>query len=155
MMTHRAVGRPIVLRMTRRPLIEEPLTRSVIGGFYEVYNTLGFGFLEHVYIRALEWELLARGHQVRREVGVCVMYKGFELAHQRVDMLVDDRCIVETKSTLELHKAASRQLYNYLRATNIEVGLLLHFGPEPKFYRSVCSNRAIDPPDSLNSQHPR
>jgi hypothetical protein len=59
-----------------QPSISEALTQSVIGAFYEVYNTLGFGFLEHIYIMALERELRNRGHQVRREVGVCVMYKG-------------------------------------------------------------------------------
>ena len=85
-------------------------------------------------------ELRHSGHQIRREVGVCVMYKGEELAHQRLDMIVDDKLIVEVKSTYELHKAAPRQLYNYLRATNLEVGLLFHFGPEPKFYRSICRN---------------
>jgi GxxExxY protein len=122
--------------MRRHRLVHRALTQSVIGAFYEVYNTLGFGFLEHVYILALERELRSRGHQVRREAGVCVMYKGEELAYQRLDMLVDDVLIVEVKSTVELRKGANRQIYNYLRATNLEVGLLLHFGPEPKFYRS-------------------
>ena len=129
----------------RTRLLEEQLTRSVIGAFYEVYNTLGFGFLEHIYVMALERELRSRGHQVRREVGVCVMYKGEELAYQRLDMVVDDKLVVEVKSTYELHKAANRQVYNYLRATNLEVGLLFHFGPEPKFYRSICrkTNRSV------------
>ena len=121
-------------------LIEEALTASVIGAFYEVYNTLGFGFLEHVYVLALERELLARGHEVRREVGVWVIYKGAELAVQRLDMIVDNKLVVETKSTYELHPAAPRQLYNYLRASKLEVGLLLHFGPEAKFRRIVSSN---------------
>lgn len=63
------------------------------------------------------------------------MYKGEQLAYQRLDRIVDDIVIVEVKSTVELHKGANRQVYNYLRATSLEVGLLLHFGPEPKFYR--------------------
>ena len=105
---------------------------------------------------ALERELRSRGHQVRREVGVCVMYKGEELAYQRLDMIVDDKVIVEVKSTYELHKAANRQVYNYLRATNLEVGLLFHFGPEAKFYRSVCrttkrSDRSVE---SAESEYP-
>ena len=112
--------------MKRRRLIHEALTESVIGAFYEVYNTLGFGFLEHIYVLALERELLRCGHKVRRQVGVCVMYKGEELAYQRMDMIVDDKLIIEIKSTYELHKAAQRQLFNYLRATKLEVGLLLH-----------------------------
>jgi GxxExxY protein len=126
--------------MSRKELIEERLTHSVIGAFYEVYNTLGFGFLEHVYVMALERELLARGHRVGREVSVHVTYKGHIIAVQRIDMIVDEKLVVETKSSVELPKPAQRQLFNYLRATKLEVGLLLHFGLEPQFYRLVCSN---------------
>jgi GxxExxY protein len=121
-------------------LIEERLTHSIIGAFYEVYKALGFGFLEHVYVLALERELLARNHRVAREVSVPVSYKGEELCTQRLDMVVDDRVIVETKSTHDLNPMAHRQLYSYLRATRLEAGLLFHFGREPKFYRLVCSN---------------
>jgi GxxExxY protein len=121
-------------------LIEEALTHSVIGAFFEVYNTLGFGFLEHVYVVALERDLRARGHQIARELGVAVIYKGEEIAFQRLDLVVDGKLVVETKSTYELHKAAIRQLYNYLHATRFEVGLLLHFGLEAKFYRVVRTN---------------
>src|SRR5438105_904275 len=123
--------------MPRQKLVLEPLTRSVIGGFYEVYNTLGFGFLEHVYKAALERELLARGHQVEREVGIIVRYKGEQVAVQRFDMIVDERLLVEAKATIDLHGGAQRQVYNYLRASGLEVGLLLHFGLEPRFYRVV------------------
>ena len=127
--------------MTESPLLEAPLSRSVIGAFFEVYNNLGFGFLEHVYVMALERELLARGHRIAREVSVHVSYKGHTVAVQRVDMIVDGRLVVETKSGVELPKAAQRQLFNYLRATKLEVGLLLHFGLEPRFHRVVCSKR--------------
>jgi GxxExxY protein len=122
------------------PLIYEELTRSIIGAFYEVYNILGFGFLEHIYKMALERELRARGHHVAREVGVRVMYKGEELSHQRLDMIVDGKIVVEIKSTVDLHKSARRQVYNYLKSTNLEVGLLLHFGPKAAFYREIRSN---------------
>jgi GxxExxY protein len=128
--------------MTKLPLLEERLTRSVLGAFFEVYNTLGFGFLEHVYAMALERELLDRGHRVGREVSVHVSYKKHVVAVQRVDMIVDERVVVETKSSIELPKAAQRQLFNYLRATRLEVGLLLHFGLEPRFHRVICSNRS-------------
>src|SRR6266536_5649125 len=120
-------------------LIEAETTEAIIGSFYEVYNTLGFGFLEHIYVMALERELIARGHHVDREVAVRVMYKGEELSNQRLDMVVDGKVIVETKSTRELHKGARRQVYNYLNATNLEVGLLLHFGPVASFYREIRS----------------
>ncbi|MGH7522788.1 MAG: GxxExxY protein [Gemmatimonadales bacterium] len=118
-------------------LVEKQLTGSVIGAFYEVYNTLGFGFLEHVYVAALERELLARRHRVAREVSVRVAYKGEVIGLQRLDMVVDGKLVIETKSTSQLHKAAARQLYNYLRATDLEVGLLLHFGPKARFYRMI------------------
>jgi GxxExxY protein len=147
-------------------LIEEELTHSVIGAFYEVYNILGFGFLEHLYVMALERELRDRGHHVAREVAVRVLYKGAELGTQRIDMIVDHRLLIETKSTPELHQGASRQVYNYLRATDLEVGLLLHFGPRPKFYRTIFHHNmraaagpeplsAVDPPDSSNSSGTR
>jgi GxxExxY protein len=129
--------------MPNDKLIEEQLTESVIGAFYEVYNTLGFGFLEQVYMMALERELRSRGHAVAREVYVVVSYKGEELCRQRIDMIVDDRLIIETKSTELLHKAAIRQVYNYLRATRLQVGLLLHFGPMPAFYRQVHTHPTV------------
>ena len=113
--------------MARIDLLQEERTHSVIGAFYEVYNILGFGFLEGLYGMGLERELRSRGHRVAREVGVRVYYKGEELGQQRLDMIVDERLIIEIKSTYRLHKAAPRQVLNYLKATNLEVGLLLHF----------------------------
>jgi GxxExxY protein len=74
----------------------------VIGAFFEVYNTLGFGFLESLYVMALERELLAREHQVAREVEVRVTYKGQDIGAQRIDMVVDERVIIEVKSTHQL-----------------------------------------------------
>ena len=126
--------------MNKVNLIDERLTGSVIGAFFEVYNNLPFGFLEALYAAALERELIARGHRVAREFGVRVFYKGEEIGFHRLDMVVDDRLVVEVKSTRKLQEPAARQVQNYLRATNLEVGLLLHFGPEPKFYRVICEN---------------
>jgi GxxExxY protein len=123
--------------VTRAPLIEEELTRSVVGAFFDTYNVLGYGFLEHVYERALDKELRERGHAVAREVAVPIFYKDSILSEQRLDMIVDKKLVVEIKSTQELHKSAARQVYNYLRATNLEVGLLLHFGPRAQFHRFV------------------
>ena len=126
--------------MAQGKLIEDELTNSVIGAFYEVYNELGFGFLEHVYLAALQRELRRRDHSVGREVGVRVMYKGDDLCSYRIDMLVDEKLIIEVKSSTNLPPTAVRQLHNYLRSTNIELGLILHFGPEPRFYRRVLTN---------------
>ena len=132
--------------MARVMLIHERLTHSVIGAFFEVYHTLGFGFLEHVYVASLIRELRDRGHDVRREISVPVLYKGEEVARQRLDMIVDGKLIVETKSTRTLHEGAVRQVANYLRATSLEIGLLLHFGPQPRFYRVICTNPASPGP---------
>ena len=127
--------------MTLNRLLERETTRHVIGAFYEVYNVLGYGFLEHVYREALERELLERGRAVRKEVVVPVWYKGAVISRQRVDLIVDEKVLVEIKSTELLAAAASRQLLNYIRATSFEVGLLLHFGPAPKFYRAVHTQK--------------
>ena len=135
-------------------LLEERLTHSVIGAFYEVYNNLGYGFVEYLYLAALERELAARGHAVAREFTVHIRYKGAELGTQRIDMIVDGKLVVEAKSSELLHKSASRQVYNYLRGTNLEVGLLLHFGPEPNFQRLICRNKRSNPPHLPNSPHP-
>ncbi len=126
--------------MDSSSLLHESLTRSILGAFFEVYNTLGYGFLESIYKRALERELIARGHSVAREVGVRIIYKGDDLGLQRLDMVVDQRVVVEIKSTFDLHECFRRQVYNYLKATNLEVGLLLHFGPKARFFRVICSN---------------
>ena len=121
--------------MPSRDLAHERLTHSVIGAFFEVYNVLGFGFLEQIYAAALTRELRARGHRVECEVSVPVLYKGVVIGCQRIDLLVDRAVVVETKATHALHASAKRQVYNYLRGTGLGVGLLLHFGPEPRFYR--------------------
>lgn len=126
----------------------------MIGAFFEVYNNLGFGFLEHLYVMALERELMARGHQVGREVWARVAYKGEELGIQRVDMIVDGKLVVETKAGFKLSEFAARQLYNYLRATNLEVGLLLHFGPKATFHREICRNKRSNQTNPSNPPNP-
>jgi len=134
-------------------LIEEELTRSVIGAFFTVYNGLGYGFVEHVYVMGLERELRGRGHRVDREVAVTVFYKGEALTTQRLDMVVDGKLVVEVKATAQLHSSASRQVYNYLKATRLEVGLLFHFGPAPGFYR-LFSRNPTNTPCIAVAQHP-
>ena len=122
------------------PILQEELTRSVIGAFYNVYNEMGYGFLEATYLNALEAELVARGHEVAREAAFVVRYRGKPVGVQRVDMIVDALLVVEVKSTERLARSAHRQLLSYLNASDLEVGLLLHFGPEAKFHRQVHSN---------------
>ena len=135
--------------MTSPSLIESELRRSIIGAFYDVYNELGFGFIEHPYMLAMERELKRRGHHVAREVLVEIRYRGEFLCHQGLDMVVDGKVVVEGKSTYKLHEAAPRQVYSYLEGTDLEVGLLLHFGPKPSFFRLISRNRhhPLDPPN--------
>ena len=124
----------------RRPLLHEGITAEVIGAFFEVYNTLGYGFAESVYSRALLVELALRGLHVQREVLVDVFYKGECVGKYRVDHLVQSRVVVEVKATRWLVDADRNQLLNGIRCTSLQVGLLLHFGPRPKFYRIVLTN---------------
>lgn len=122
-------------------MLEQALTRSVIGVFNEVYTGLGFGFREYLYALALERDLIAGGHRVDREVDIPVYYRGEPLASQSLDMVVDEKLVLEIKATERLHVGAELQLFSYLCATKLEVGLVLHFGREPKFRRVVCENR--------------
>jgi GxxExxY protein len=134
--------------MTRKgpdQLLEEELTGKIIGAFYECYNELGYGFLEAVYRRALVAELCARGHRCEVEGLVEVAYKGVAVGTYRFDLLVDERVMVETKAGEVPGPTDKRQLLNYLCASRIEVGLLLHCGPEPRFLR--CVHQKLVGPD--------
>jgi GxxExxY protein len=111
------------------------ITRSIIGGFYSVYNCHGYGLLESIYAASLERELQERGLRVSREFAVEVMYKGHPVGFQRLDMVVASTIIVEIKSTPAIHPEHKRQVISYLKATRLPIGLLLHFGPTPKVYR--------------------
>jgi GxxExxY protein len=122
-------------------MLEEALTCSVIGAFYDVHRELGFGFREYICALALERELVAKGHRVDREVAVMTYYRGEPLTWQTLDMIVDQKLLLEIKATELLHPSATLQLFSYLCATELEVGLVLHFGREPKFYRVICENR--------------
>ena len=127
--------------MARESLLYEETTRSILGAFFEVYNDLGYGFLESTYCAALEIELQSRNHVVEREAPVQVFYKGHPIARHRLDMVVDGKVILEVKSTAALPPSANRQLLNYLRASDLQLGFVLHFGPEAKFYRQFFDFR--------------
>jgi GxxExxY protein len=125
----------------RIDLVDRELTESVIGAFYEVYNELRYGLLENLYTEALARELTKRGRRVDREVRVQIYYKCEVIGLQRIDMIVDERLVVEVKSTHDLSKASHRQVLSYLRGSHLQLALLLHFGPEAKFYRIISSMR--------------
>ncbi|HSQ33254.1 MAG TPA: GxxExxY protein [Gemmatimonadaceae bacterium] len=117
------------------------MTGSVIGSFYDVHRELGFGYRELIYGLALERALVAKGHRVDREVATMVYFRGEPLARQTLDMVVDDKLVVELKASPRLQPDATQQLFGYLSATDLEVGLLLHFGKEARFYRVIYENR--------------
>lgn len=122
-------------------MLRPELTEGIIGAFYDVYNALHFGFLESVYAGALEAELRERGLDVAREVPIEVHFRGRIIGSHRLDMVVSDAVIVELKATRFLDSSAEAQVLNYLRATRLEIGLLLHFGPRPSFKRFISTNK--------------
>ncbi len=110
-------------------LVAGDLTYAIIGIFHEVYNELGCGFLESVYAAALVRLLRSRGLSVATEVRVPVYFRNAIIAQQRIDIIVEGKVVIEIKATELLSKHAPRQLRNYLKATRLPVGLLLHFAP--------------------------
>ena len=118
-------------------LKHKELTEAVIGAFYLVYNTLGYGFLEKVYRNALMHELLKRGCTVEPEVPLKVYYDGVIVGDYFADLIVNDLVILEIKSALQIGAEHESQLMNYLKATHVEVGLILNFGPTPTFRRKI------------------
>lgn len=116
-------------------IVEKELSYIIVGAFFTVYNTLGFGFLESIYVRALEILLKQRGLLVEREYPLNVYFEGQLVGQYRADLLVEGRIIVEVKSTERLSDVPKRQLQNYLTATNLKLGLLLHFGPRAEYHR--------------------
>lgn len=110
---------------------DEQLTYEIRGAIFEVHTQLGPGLLEDVYEEALMIELKSRGLKVQNQVLVPVYYKGQKLNKEyRLDILVNGRVIVELKSVEQLSKVHYKQLYNYLRLTNLRVGILVNFNSD-------------------------
>ena len=118
----------------------EALTDKIIGAFYKVYNTLGYGFLEKVYENAMAIELRKLGLQVLCQHPIQVFYDDQVVGDYVADLIVEDAVIVELKAVRQLAQEHEAQLLNYLNATHHEVGLLFDFGPKPTFARKVFDN---------------
>ena len=118
----------------------QALTQTIIGAFYTVYNTLGYGFLEKIYENALVYELQKLGEEVKPQYPVNVYYDGHIIGEFCADILVGERVIVELKAARNLLPEHEAQLLNYLNATDYEVGLLLNFGVKPQIKRKVLDN---------------
>ena len=115
-------------------------TDEIIEAFYEVYNTLGYGFLERVYQNALYQELKWRGFDCKAQYPIKVFFKGQEVGEYYADVLVNECIILELKAADTLCKEHELQLINYLKATDMEVGLLLNFGERPQIRRKIYTN---------------
>ncbi len=105
-----------------------------------MYNTLGYGFLEKVYQNALLIELRRMGFECKSQYPIRVYYETFPVGDYFADIIVDDCIIIENKAMEALREENEFQLINYLKATNIEVGLLLNFGKKPEFKRKIFTN---------------
>jgi GxxExxY protein len=116
------------------------LTYKIIGVFYDVYNELGHGFLESVYQKSLGLALEAAGLEICWPVAIPVWFRGLQVGHFEGDMLVERCVLLELKAVRALDGSHQAQLLNYLRATDIEVGLLLNFGVKPEFKRLLLDN---------------
>ena len=116
-------------------------TDIIIKSFYEVYNELGGGYLESVYENALYIVLTGYGLRVERQKDISVFFRGNIIGDFKADLIVEEKVIVELKAVRTLDTVHEAQLINYLKATNIEVGLLLNFGRKPEFKRFIYDNK--------------
>jgi len=116
------------------------LTEKIINIFYRVYNKLGYGFLEKVYENAMMIEFKRKGILAISQSPIKVFYDGEVIGEYYADILVDNKVIIEIKAAKRLVEENEAQLLNYLKATDIEVGLLLNFGTEPEVKRKAFDN---------------
>ena len=116
------------------------LTERIISVFYEVYNELGHGFLESVYEKAMLIALREAGIAVQYKHPIEVSFRGQSVGIFEGDLLVEGVVLLELKSARAIDPAYEAQLLNYLRATRVEVGLILNFGPKPEFRRLAYDN---------------
>ncbi len=123
----------------------ENVTERIIAAFYKVYNVLGWGFLEKVYQGAMAIELRKHGLNIKPLQKIDVFYDGICVGEYIADFLIEDCVIVELKAAEAIAPAHEAQLINYLKATNIDVGLFLNFGPKPQFRRKVYETARLAP----------
>lgn len=121
-------------------LMHEELTEKIIGVFYDVYNELGYGFLESVYHTAMVFALRAARLSVESDAKIPVFFRGQLVGMFEADIVVEKTVLLELKAARELDPAHEAQTLNYLRATPIEIGLLMNFGPKAKFRRMAFAN---------------
>ena len=121
--------------------IHSDLTGMVIEAFYNVYNKLGYGFLERVYENAMMIELKKLGLERSNQHAINVYYDDEEVGDFFADILVQNTVILELKAAKKINEEHEAQLLNYLKATEVEVGLILNFGPKPQVSRKIFENK--------------
>ena len=121
------------------------LTEEIIGIFYKVYNRLGYGFLEKIYENAMMIEFRKSNIKAQAQSPINVLYDDEVIGEYYADLLVADKVIIELKASKNLSIEHEAQLLNYLKATDIEVGLLLNFGPKPEIKRKLFDNHRKKP----------
>lgn len=125
-------------------MLHENITKKIIEAYYKVFNTLGYGFLEKVYENALKIELKKMNLEVEQQQNIKVFYESFEVGDYCADLIVEDLVIIELKAAESLCEEHETQLINYLKATNLEVGLLLNFGKRlEKFFLMIENPREL------------
>jgi GxxExxY protein len=128
------------------------VTQKIIGVFFAVYNELGPGFLESVYVESLAIALAQAGLSVEREQPLTVRFRGHVVGKFRADLIIGEVILVEAKACPKLNAIHEAQTLNYLRATSLEVGLLVNFGPRPQFRRLLFDNpRKICHPNTVQA----
>lgn len=118
----------------------QELTKKIIGIYYDVYNELGYGFLERVYQNAMLIELKKKGYQVEINKKLIVYYKKEVVGEYIPDIIVNGLVILELKTVENLIEVHENQILNYLKATDCEIGLVLNFGKDPQFIRKIFTN---------------
>lgn len=122
-------------------MLHKEITDQILRAFFNVYNTLGYGFLEKVYENSMLIELRKMGLDTQRQVPIKVYYAEQIVGEYYADLIVNDKIIIELKAAENLCEEHEFQLINYLKATEIEVGLLLNFGKKPQFARKIFTNK--------------
>ncbi|MDX2134463.1 MAG: GxxExxY protein [Saprospiraceae bacterium] len=126
-------------------LLHKELTDRILRIYYDVYNELGYGFLEKVYQNAMFHALISDGLTVEAQKQIKVYFRGKEVGEYFADLVVEGKIIIELKATEYIVSDFEHQLINYLRGTRQEVGLLLNFGKKPEFKRKIFHNHLKNP----------
>ena len=121
-------------------MLHEDITEKILAAFFNVYNTLGYGFLEKVYENSLVIKLKQLGFSVEKQKNIKVYFEEHIVGDYFADLIINSKVIIEIKAVDKLCDEHKFQLINYLKATNMEVGLLLNFGKKPEFKRAIFTN---------------